>query len=287
MVEVESLSKGTPRLVAGGLNKDTQLCLSLSGRPGNTGTRFHNYLYDALELNYVYKSFTTDDITQAIAGVRGLQVRGAAISMPWKEDVIALVDEMDPSAQVIESVNTIVNTDGHLKAYNTDYLAIVSLLKSNAVDTALETIVLGSGGMAKATVAALRGVGFDHVTVVARNATTGPALAEKYGYEWCSEVGEQRPGLVINCTPIGMEGGPEANDVPVDDAVVQAAEVIFDVVPRPTWTPLLNKARDLGKVCITGAEVMSIQALEQFVLYTGIRPEDELVERATAFSREV
>ena len=287
MVDVESLSKGTPRLVAGGLNKDTQLCLSLSGRPGNTGTRFHNYLYDALELNYVYKSFTTDDITQAIAGVRGLQVRGAAISMPWKEDVIALVDEMDPSAQVIESVNTIVNTDGHLKAYNTDYLAIVSLLKSNAVDTALETIVLGSGGMAKATVAALRDVGFDHVTVVARNATTGPALAKKYGYEWRSEVGEQRPGLVINCTPIGMEGGPEANDVPVDDAVVQAADVIFDVVPRPTWTPLLKKARDLGKVCITGAEVMSIQALEQFVLYTGIRPEDELVERATAFSREV
>ena len=81
------------------------MCLSLSGRMGNTGTRFHNYLYDALELNYVYKSFTTDDITQAIAGVRGLQVRGAAISMPWTEDVIALLDEMDPSAQVIESVN--------------------------------------------------------------------------------------------------------------------------------------------------------------------------------------
>lgn len=180
------------------------MCLSLSGRTGNTGTRFHNYLCDALELNYVYKSFTTDDITQAIAGVRGLQVRGAAISMPWTEDVIALLDEMDPSAQVIESVNTIGNTDGHLKAYNTDYLAIVSLLKSNEVDTALDTIVLGSGGMAKATVAALRDVGFNHVTVVAaRNATTGPALAEKYGYEWRSEVGERRPGLVINCTPIG------------------------------------------------------------------------------------
>lgn len=285
--QVESLAKGAPRLVAGGLNKDTQLCLSLSGRPGNTGTRFHNYLYDALDLNYVYKAFTTDDIKAAIAGVRGLQIRGAAISMPWKEDVIPLVDEMDPSAEVIESVNTIVNTDGYLKAYNTDYLAIVSLLKSNAVDPSLETVVLGSGGMAKATVAAVRDCGFTDVTVVARNEVTGPALAEKYGFGWRAELGEMRPAVIINCTPIGMEGGApeEAEALPVPEAAVEAASVVFDVVPRPTWTPLLTRAKELGKVCITGAEVMSIQALEQFVLYTGIRPDDELVQRATDFSR--
>lgn len=283
--QVESLENGTPRLVAGGLNKDTQLCLSLSGRPGNTGTRFHNYLYDALELNYVYKAFTTDDIKAAIAGVRGLQIRGAAISMPWKEDVIALVDEMDPSAEVIESVNTIVNTNGHLKAYNTDYLAIVSLLKSNAVDPTLETVVLGSGGMAKATVAAVRDCGFSNVTVVARNEVTGPALAEKYGFTWRAELGELRPQVIINCTPIGMEGGAEAADMPVSEDAVAAASVVFDVVPRPTWTPLLRCAEKHGKTCITGAEVMSIQALEQFVLYTGIRPAAELVAKATAFSR--
>lgn len=281
---VVSQDKGTPRLVAGGLNKDTQLCLSLSGRPGNTGTRFHNYLYDALELNYVYKAFTTDNIEQAIAGVRGLQIRGAAISMPWKEDVIPLVDELDPSAAVIESVNTIVNTDGHLKAYNTDYLAIVSLLRSNNVDTSLEVAVLGSGGMAKATVAALRDEGFACVTVVARNSVSGPALAEKYSFAWEAQL-SGTPGMIINCTPIGMEGGPQADQLPVADAAVQAAAVIFDVVPRPQWTPLLLRARELGKVCITGAEVMSFQALEQFVLYTGIRPDAELVARATAFSR--
>lgn len=287
MVDVESLSKGTPRLVAGGITKDTQLCLSLSGRPGNTGTRFHNYLYDALDLNYVYKAFTTTDITAAVAGIRALQIRGAAVSMPWKEDVIALVDEMDPSAEVIESVNTIVNTEGHLKAYNTDYLAIVSLLHSFHVDPTLDTVVLGAGGMAKATVAALRDEGFTQVTVVARNQTTGTALASKYGFEWAANCDGLRPGLVVNCTPIGMEGGPEASAIPVPDEVLQAATVVFDVVPRPTWTPMLQRAKELGKQVINGAEVMSLQALEQFVLYTGIRPDDDLVARATAFSREV
>lgn len=274
----------SPRPVAGGITKDTRLCLSLSGRPGNTGTRFHNYLYDALGLDYVYKAFTTDNITAAVAGIRGLQVRGAAVSMPWKQDVIALVDEMDPSAAVIESVNTIVNTDGHLKAYNTDYLAICQLLDRHGVDRGLAVAVLGSGGMAKATVAALRDQGFTTVTVVARNEATGSALAAKYGVDWVASLGDLRPGMVVNCTPVGMEGGPEAADVPVSDEVLQAASVVFDVVPRPTITPMLRRAGELGKECINGADVMAIQALEQFVLYTGVRPGDELVARATVFS---
>ena len=275
------------RTIAGDLTKDTRLCISLSGRPGNTGTRFHNYLYDALGLDFVYKAFTTSDITAAIAGVRGLGIRGCAVSMPWKEDVIALVDEMSPSASAIDSVNTIVNTDGHLVAYNTDYTAIEILLERYAVPTDRSVAVLGAGGMAKATVAALRDGGFSDVTVVARNTETGPELAGKYGFSWASDLGDASPHTVINCTPIGMEGGAEAPSLPLDPEVVQDAGVIFDVVPRPARTPLIIAGEQAGATIITGAEVMSLQALEQFVLYTGIRPDEALVEAATAYSRAV
>ena len=140
--------------IATGITQDTTLCISLSGRPGSTGTRFHNYLYDALGLDFVYKSFTTSDIAEAIAGVRGLRIRGCAVSMPWKHDVLALVDEVDASAAAIDAVNTIVNTDGHLVAYNTDYQAVAHLLTSRGVPHQGTVAVLGSGGMAKATAAA-------------------------------------------------------------------------------------------------------------------------------------
>ncbi len=80
--------------------------------------------------------------------------------MPFKEDVIALVDSMDDSALAINSVNTLVNTDGHLRAYNTDYVAVVSLLRDHGVDPGSTFAVLGSGGMARAVVAALRDSGF-------------------------------------------------------------------------------------------------------------------------------
>ena len=91
------------------INKDTQLCMSLSGRPGNFGTTFHNYLYQKLGLNFIYKAFTTTDIESAVKGIRALGIRGCAVSMPFKESCMPFLDEISPSAQAIQSVNTIVS----------------------------------------------------------------------------------------------------------------------------------------------------------------------------------
>jgi shikimate dehydrogenase len=267
------------------ITRDTQLCISLAGRPSNVGTRFHNHLYAELGLDYVYKAFTTDDLPAAIGGLRALGIRGAGVSMPYKQDVIGLVDSMDASALAIASVNTIVNTDGHLRAFNTDYVAVVSLLASYAVPVDSTFVVLGSGGMARAVVAALRDSGFADGAVVARNSGSGQPLAEEYGYPWRSSVGPDRPDLVINATPVGMAGGPGAADLPVDPEVVHAASTVFEVVAMPVETPLVRLARDRGVRVITGAEVQSLQAAEQFALYTGVRPTSDQLERAAAFSR--
>ncbi|WP_307857483.1 shikimate 5-dehydrogenase [Paenarthrobacter sp. DKR-5] len=268
------------------LNKDMTLCISLAARPSNIGTRFHNYLYDQLGLNYIYKAFTTTDLPAAIGGVRALGIRGCAISMPFKEAVIPLVDAMDPSAKAIDSVNTIVNDDGVLTAYNTDYLAIARLLRDHEVPTSFNVLVRGSGGMAKAVVAALRDGGFKDVTVVARNEQTGRKLAEQYGFRWQDEVGDSTAELIINVTPIGMAGGDQQHELSFPRPAVQAAEVVFDVVAMPSETPLIQAARAEGKSVITGAEVIAIQAEEQFVLYTGIRPSPEQVKAAGEFSRQ-
>ncbi len=251
------------------LNKDMSLCISLAARPSNIGTRFHNYLYDLLGLNFVYKAFAPADITLAVAGIRGLPIRGAAVSMPYKEAVIPLVDVMDPSAKAIDSVNTIVNTGGVLTAYNTDYIAIARLLKDHEVPNTHSVLLRGAGGMAKAVAAALRDAGFTKVTIVARNETTGRALAGLYGFGWQDDVNGSTADLIINVTPLGMAG----------------ARVVFDVVALPSETPLIAAARAAGKPVITGAEVIAIQAEEQFVLYTGVRPTPEQVREASEFSR--
>ena len=266
------------------LNKDMILCISLAARPSNIGTRFHNYLYEALGLNYIYKAFAPADIEAAVAGIRGLPIRGAAVSMPYKEAVIPLVDRLDASARAIASVNTIVNDGGVLTAYNTDYIAIARLLKDHDVPASHSVLLRGSGGMAKAVAAALRDAGFGNVTIVARNEETGRVLAELYGFGWQAEVGASRADLLINVTPLGMAGADESAQS-FDDGAVATAQVVFDVVALPSETPLIQAARAAGKPVITGAEVIAIQAEEQFVLYTGVRPTPEQVRAASEFSR--
>ncbi len=166
------------------VDRDTVMCLSLAARPGNHGNRFHNFLYAELRLNYLYKSFSSSDIGATIAGVRSLGIRGVSVSMPYKESCMAFLDALDPSAAAIDSVNTIVDDDGVLTGYNTDYLAVRALL----ADVDREPFALrGSGGMAKAVLAALVDAGFTDGFVVARNEVAGRALARRYGVTWLAE----------------------------------------------------------------------------------------------------
>jgi shikimate dehydrogenase len=267
------------------INKDTQLCMSLAARPGNFGTRFHNFLYRELGLNYIYKAFTTSDLGAAIGGIRALGIRGCAVSMPFKEACIQYLDELDPSARGIMSVNTIVNTNGHLKAYNTDYTAVSQLIRSADIPINTNFALRGSGGMAKAVACALKDAGFQDGIIVARNEATGSALARQYGFRWKKELEDERTGLLINVTPVGMAGGVEADQLSFSKEMTRASQFVLDVVALPPETPLIKLATSLGKKTITGAAVIALQAVEQFVLYTGVRPDNQLVETAAAFAR--
>ncbi|RMN43370.1 shikimate dehydrogenase [Pseudomonas syringae] len=264
-------------------NRDTQLCMSMAARPGNFGVRFHNHLFQQLDLNFYYKTFSPNDLTAAVAGIRSLGIRGSAVSMPFKEACIELVDELDVSAAAIQSINTIVNTDGHLKAFNTDYIAVAQLMESHAVPHSAFAL-RGSGGMAKAVAFALRDAGFTDGLIVARNQQAGQRLAEACGFRWQADLGRARPPLLVNVTPLGMQG-PQGDELAFDMQAIEAADTIFDVVATPADTPLIQAARRLGKRLVSGDEVAAIQALEQFVLYTGIRPTDEQYQQAVEFAR--
>lgn len=264
------------------LNRDTTVCISLSGRPSNHGIKFHNYLYNKYGLDFLYKAMTTTDIEAAIGGVRALGIRGCSVSMPFKQAVIPLMDEIDHSAEVIGAVNTIVNTDGYLHAYNTDVIAVASLLASHRVDPTLPFLLRGSGGMAAAVAGAFYDAGFRTGTIIARNEQTGKELADRYGYTWAAEPGDLTAPVIVNVTPIGMEGAPEATELAYPQATIDASQIVFDVVAMPVETPLIRAGRAAGKEVITGGEVIALQAAEQFRLYTGVEVSPEDVAEAEA-----
>ncbi len=267
------------------VDRDTVMCISLAARPGNHGNKFHNFLYADLGLNYLYKSFSSSDIGATIGGIRSLGIRGASVSMPYKESCMPYLDHIDPSAAAIDSVNTIVNDDGVLTGFNTDFIAVRTMLDVYEIPRDTEFALLGAGGMAKAVLAALHDAGFRSGTVISpRGGERGKALAERYDVRSDTSIGATAPGLLLNATPIGMEGGPEVDQLAFPGSAIEAAHTIFDVVYLPPQTPMVKYALGLGKKVLTGDEVMRRQAEEQFVLYTGVRPTVDQIARAEAYA---
>jgi len=150
------------------------------------------------------------------------------------------------------------------------------VLTAHEVAPELEFAGLGNGGTARAVVGPL-------------SAEKGRALADRYGFAAATGTAPRPVPLLVNVTPIGMAGTGQEHDLPfdralVDRALVEQAEVMFDVVAYPSRTPLLRLAEELEKRTISGAEVIALQAAEQFALYTGVWPTADQVRRAGEFS---
>ena len=166
------------------INKDTEIYCSFAKNAGNTGCQMMNTAFYYYGLNKIYKSFSIDNIENAVKSVRTLNIKGFAITMPYKIEVLDYVDEMADEIKDIGAANTVINNDGILKAYNTDYLA--------ARETLIHCVgkdlyILGDGGYSKAVQSAARSLNINH-TIVRRG-------------NW-SIVETIKDSFVYNCTPV-------------------------------------------------------------------------------------
>ena len=169
--------------------------------------------------------------------MRALGIRGCSVSMPFKEAVIPLVEELTASATAIDSVNTIVNDDGRLTAYNTDYEAVAELIGRHALDPAAPCCCAAPAGWPRRSSPRSATRASADLTVLARNAAAGRALADKYGYRWVQDDPAPADAIIVNVTPLGMNG-PEADALAFPPSQIEAARAVFDVVASPAETPL-------------------------------------------------
>jgi shikimate dehydrogenase len=129
------------------INKETKIYCSFSSNPGNNGCIFFNSKFKELNMNAIYKSFYSDDIKKSIEAVKSLGIKGFALSMPFKIEALDYVDEVEDSARKIGSINTVVNKDGYLKGYNTDWVGVKKYFEVRRFDS---IFIIGNGGFSKA-----------------------------------------------------------------------------------------------------------------------------------------
>jgi shikimate dehydrogenase len=238
----------------------------------------HNAAYRAMGLNALYLSFETENLEEALGLIRKRNIRGVSVTLPFKESVLQLLDEVDPDALHIGSVNTVTNEDGRLRGSNTDWTGL-SLDLRGRLEIRRKTIaVLGAGGAARAVVYALQQEG--GLPVVAnRTAARAEAVAGQFGCGFLplSEIGSLGAEGLINTTSVGMM--PKMDESPVPARVLHCFRWVADIIYNPPVTMLLREAGSAGCRTINGIGMFVNQGAEQIRIWTGKGAPRELMRK--------
>lgn len=251
----------------------------------------HNAAFKKLELDFVYLPWAVkpERLKEAVAGLRALGVAGFNVTIPHKVAVLPLLDSLDPLAQKIGAVNTIVNIDGELRGFNTDAEGFYQALLEHAVNPAgQKAVVLGAGGASRAVSYILARMGV-LLTIVCRQGGLSRAadISSMVKADFGTEVTIMDDGkmadalhntrLVVNTTSVGMS--PLAGVSPVPAALLDGVPAVFDIVYNPMQTLLLKDAKKAGAKTIGGVDMLAWQGALAFEKWTGRKAPLELMRR--------
>jgi shikimate dehydrogenase len=251
------------------------------GRPvaHSLSPAMHNAAFRELGINAAYVAFPVTDLAQAVAGIRGLGIQGASVTIPFKEDIIPMLDEVDPQAARMGAVNTVVRREERLIGHNTDWLGALKALQAKTEIAGTRFLILGAGGAARAIVFAILERG-GQAAVSDLDTAKALALSREFWVEVVSPefLGEYQAAALINATPVGME--PEADAIPMEPRLLGRFSLVLDIVYRPLKTRLLQEAEARGCRTIDGLQMLIHQGAAQFELWTGQEAPVEVMARA-------
>lgn len=201
--------------------------------------------------------------------------RGCNVTVPHKEKVVALLDELDADAAAMGAVNCVVPRDGRLAGYNTDVDGIAAVLDGTELD-GRSAILIGAGGAARAAAAYFAGRNLDSLTVLARDPKKADPLrtiAPRLAFEFLSLDSErmpEHPAAIINASPLGMLGSPPMPENLLGIIAARAGgATVFDMVYNPLETAFLARGRAAGGMAVDGLTMLVGQAARAFELFFG------------------
>lgn len=237
----------------------------------------------------------SDQLPDFFQSVRSLPVEGLSITIPHKQSVIPFLDELTPRAQAVGAVNTMFRRNNKLVGDNTDVAGFLAPLR--ALPRFSRAVVLGAGGACRAVLAGLAELGVNDIHVAARTPDKAAPLVQDFACrlvpweERRNVLPHTAPILLINTTPLGMQGRYEDESPLSEDAFAlpPKGSAVYDLVYSPQNTLFLQHAAAHGLTVLDGLGFFLAQGIEQFRLWTGLAlPDDpvrELLKRTLAAKR--
>jgi shikimate dehydrogenase len=226
-----------------------------------------NRAFSETGYNGVYVAFQVAAVKDGMAAMRSLGIKGASITIPHKVSILDFLNEMDPMAESIGAVNTVVNHEGRLKGYNSDCLGAITALEETTGLKGKRVAIIGAGGAARAIGFGVKSRGSD-LTLINRTVASGEKLATALEADFIpiSELQSLPYDILIQTTSLGMI--PNIHQSPVPDALLTPGLLVMDIVYAPLKTRLLKVAEKSGCRTINGLSMFVHQAAFQFELWT-------------------
>ena len=250
-----------------------------------------NAALHAAGLDYVYTALPVraDALASAVRGLRDAGIAGFNVTIPFKTEIIPLLDALSEDARRIHAVNTVVIEDGRMVGHNTDVAGFLAGFAERGIAlTGKKAVLIGAGGAARAALWGLLRSGVSSVAIGVRSVEKGAALAADFAADgdvravsfddtaWIAACSDA--DIVVQTTPLGMT--PHTEEMPpVDAAMIKPSAVVYDLIYTPAETRLLREARARGCETINGETMLVAQGAEAFHLWTGVRPDMELMKR--------
>lgn len=219
-------------------------------------------------VNAVYLPLLVESLDDLLACVREIPIHGLSVTMPFKEQILPLLDRSEQLTSATGSCNTVVRSqDGQLIGFNTDIQGILAPLEAQLTLTGADALVIGAGGAARSAVYALKQRGAN-VYILNRTPANAQRLAKQFEVNTVrrSDLPKMQFAVAINTTPVGMGGTVES---PLSEKELKSVRCVFDLVYNPAETRLLQMARAQGIPAISGVEMFVYQGARQFEIWTG------------------
>ncbi|HEY6953039.1 MAG TPA: shikimate dehydrogenase [Bacteroidota bacterium] len=243
----------------------------------------HNANFESLGIHASMQAYDIEpqSLNEALQGFLSLDFGGLNVTIPHKETIIPLLDEVAEEAGIIGAVNTVRFENGKLAGFNTDARGFMHLLEPlrSSVEGA-KFMVLGAGGAARAVVyVLLKHIRTNQIAVVSRTAARATEFTDHFrsiNQSKLSTLSMGDPSLprilqsfdvIINATPVGMF--PETHAVPIENPKFHSGQIVIDLIYRPMTTQLLRQASEDGARAVGGVEMFLQQGAEAFRIWTG------------------
>ena len=248
-----------------------------------------NAAFNSMHLNCTYIAFrvSKEELEESVCSLRSINIAGFNVTMPHKIDIIKYMDEIDLTAQKAHAVNTVHNVQGTLKAYNTDVYGFIEPLRRRKISfNGMTILLLGSGGAARAVIAALSEENnISNIRIASRNQETSIALANigaDLGLQ-CDNVdidnvqkAAAKSHLIVNTIPTGANNETSI----IDHDHISKNSIVYDVVYKPVTTRLLEEAKRAQAQIVYGYEMLIEQGAKAFEIWTGMNAPRNAMKKA-------